>query len=338
VRSLDELLAAAADADGLTRITFRDLIAAFGDAAIVRLEPWLSDPRLAAFAVRTIERAASQPGAALSARAILRRARGRGGETTHRDIDEALVRLGRRTPSSPPRRSRGTVPRVGHVGSRSSRGLRAGLPATIHVLRNMTPGDVWAAVDGFSAKYAKDWDDWLAADRNARPELFGRILRSWQATRPLEMRRLKAEARPGAPPLDELLEAATEPLSALGDLTVLTVPQRTSRQDAALIALWDVFSHLTTTALASCVGITKAVLLLTDGKIGPALDNQVRMGLGVGGPAKFVSCTDWLQVLRGVGDDIAAYESAHGPLVEAVPPRFAHLEYGRLYDMAIGPR
>ena len=38
MRSLDELLGAAADADGLTRITFRDPIAAFGDAAIDELE------------------------------------------------------------------------------------------------------------------------------------------------------------------------------------------------------------------------------------------------------------------------------------------------------------
>lgn len=335
---LDELLAAAAAADGLTRITFRDPIAAFGEAAIVRLEPWLRDSRLAAFAVRTIERAAAQPGAALSARATLRRARDQGGETLRRDIDEALLRLRGLPTHSSPGTTPGTAPRSSQHSPRSSSRPHRVSPATIHALRDMTPAEVWAAVDGFSAKYARDWSDWLAADPDARPELFGRILRRWQATRPLEARRLKSDARPGAPLLDALLEAAAEPLSAVGNLTVLTVRQRTSLQDEALSVLWDVFSHLTTTALASCVGITKAVLLMTDGRLGPALDDRVRTRLGVSGPAKSVSCSDWLQILQGVGDDLAAYESAHGPLVEAVPPRFAHLEYGRLYDMAMGPR
>jgi hypothetical protein len=43
-------------------------------------------------------------------------------------------------------------------------------------------------------------------------------------------------------------------------------------------------------------------------------------------------------VLEAVGEDIAAFEAVHGPLSKAVPLRFAHLEYGRLYDMIAGPR
>jgi len=209
---------------------------------------------------------------------------------------------------------------------------------TIDALRNMTPREVRAAVEGFAARYVKDWDDWLAAPRSARPDLFGRTLRKWQATRPGAPRRLRAEAKHGAPFLDDLLDAARQPLSVLGDLTVLTVAQRSHLQDEALIALWDLFSGLPTDRRASCVGITKAVLLLTDGRVGPAFDSRVRKKLGVRGPAKFVSCSDWLQILEGVGKDIAAFESTHGQLAEVVPSRFAHLECGRLYDMALGPR
>lgn len=149
------------------------------------------------------------------------------------------------------------------------------------------------------------------------------------------MRRLRAEAEHGAPFLDDLLESATEPLLLLGDLTVLTVAHRTRQQDEAFTALWDVFSLLPTARHASCVGITKAVLLLTDGRIGPAFDSQVREKLRVGRPAM---CGDWLHILQDIGEDIAAFESIHGPLANAVPPRFAHLAYGRLYDMALGPR
>lgn len=209
---------------------------------------------------------------------------------------------------------------------------------TIEVLGVMTPREVRAAVEGFATRYVKDWDDWLAAPRSARPELFGRTLRKWQATRPAPPRRLRAVAKHRAPYLDDLLSSATEPLSVLRNLTVMTIANRSRQQDEALVAMWDLFSGLPTDRLASCVGITKAVLLLTDGRIGPAFDSRVRKKLGVRGPAKFVSCGDWLQILEDVGDDIAAFESTHGPLAKAVPDRFSHLAYGRLYDMALGPR
>jgi hypothetical protein len=173
------------------------------------------------------------------------------------------------------------------------------------------------------------------ADRQARPALFGRILRSWQATRPLPMRRLKAEATHGKPFLDDLLELAADPLSVLGELTVATVAQRTLKHDEALAALWQIFSCLPASGLASCVGITKAILLLTDGRIGPAFDWQVRAKLGVRRPA---SCHDWLVTLQDISEDILMFESTHGPLANVVSVRFAGLGYGRLYDMALGPR
>jgi hypothetical protein len=72
-KTLAELLVAAEAADGLTRIEFRDRIAAFGLEAIRALEPWLQSPRLAPFAARTI--AAASPLAPDEARAALRRAR-----------------------------------------------------------------------------------------------------------------------------------------------------------------------------------------------------------------------------------------------------------------------
>ncbi|MFQ5830941.1 MAG: hypothetical protein ACE5JD_17570, partial [Candidatus Methylomirabilia bacterium] len=162
-----------------------------------------------------------------------------------------------------------------------------------------------------------------------------RILRKWQATRPLAMRRVKEEADHGAPFLDDLLESAQEPLRTLADLTVLTIARRAPQEDEALAALWRIFSRLPTSGVASCVGITKAVLLLTDGRIGPAFDSQVRKKLGMGRPP---TCGEWLQTLQEIGEDIAMFESTHGPLPKAVPARFAQLGYGRLYDMALGPR
>jgi hypothetical protein len=198
--------------------------------------------------------------------------------------------------------------------------------------------EVRSAVDGFAARYVKDWDEWLVARHAARPEKFGRTLRKWQAVRPGKPRRLRVEAKHGAPFLDDLLDSATGPLSRMGSLTVVDVAKRTRQQDESLRALWEVFLRLRTEGHASCVGITKAVLLLTDGRIGPALDSRVRERLGVRGPAKLVWCRDWISILEGVGADITAFESVHGSLAEVVPRRFAHVAYGRLYDMVLGPR
>lgn len=58
---LEELLALARDADPAERIKFRDSIAAHGDVAVEAMIDWLGDPRLAAFAIRVLEKIGRQP-------------------------------------------------------------------------------------------------------------------------------------------------------------------------------------------------------------------------------------------------------------------------------------
>lgn len=205
----------------------------------------------------------------------------------------------------------------------------------VNVVRRMGPEEFRAAVDGFDARYVADWDAWLAVKPKAKAKLFGQVLRRWQATRPKPMRRIMSEAQHDAPFLEDLLASAAEPLQRLGDLTVLTVTGRTAQQDRALTDLWDLFSNLPSMGAASCVGITKSILLVTDGRIGPAFDSNVRRQLGVG---RVQTCDAWVRILRDVSEDIAAFELLFGPLAQAAPPQFADLEYGRLYDMALGPR
>jgi hypothetical protein len=220
------------------------------------------------------------------------------------------------------------------VLSRPGQTVEAGV--YIDVVRRMTLRDVRANVRGFAPRYTRDWDEWLATSSDDRAEPFGRILGGWHATRGSgEMRHIRARGGHEPPFIEDLLEAAAEPLRTLGDLTVMAVTHRTPDQSLALCNLWRGFSGLTTTGRASCVGITKAVLLLTNGRIGPALDSTVMKSVGVSPPS---TCQDWLSVLEAVSEDISAFETIHGPLSKAVPAGFAHLEYGRLYDMILGPR
>ena len=83
----------AAEAPPSRRIEFRDPIARYGAAGIDRVTPWLSDPKMAAFAVRVIARAADF-GAAKEARRALSASLVRLVEPVLGDAKVALGNLG----------------------------------------------------------------------------------------------------------------------------------------------------------------------------------------------------------------------------------------------------
>lgn len=89
---LTALLEQAMAASPAVRIQYRDAIAAHGDRAIDEVKPWLTDPALAAFAVRVIERAGAHGDPAHAAR-VLRSARSKVPEPVAPDIGWALARL-----------------------------------------------------------------------------------------------------------------------------------------------------------------------------------------------------------------------------------------------------
>jgi hypothetical protein len=72
------------------------------------------------------------------------------------------------------------------------------------VLRDMSPELVRENLKQFSESYVLDWEQWLQVDDSNRVAKFASILRSWQGTRPLPMRRLKAEASHEPPPTSRI--------------------------------------------------------------------------------------------------------------------------------------
>jgi hypothetical protein len=206
----------------------------------------------------------------------------------------------------------------------------------IAALSTLTPEQVHDRVAGYARRYVVDWDEWLATPAEDRIAAFGRTLRKWQATRPYRMRRPRDEADHDPPYLEDLVAQAQPHLDLIRDLTVRTMVDIEPLQQRAMRELWLTFRHLSLDRPASCVGISKAVLLLTDGRIGPSLDSRVRAGLGI---ERVTSASEWVEVLVGVSQDLRAFERANGlSLREAVPEAFRHLGEGRLCDMAFGPR
>src|SRR4051812_13458477 len=103
-------------------------------------------------------------------------------------------------------------------------------------IRHWSRGEFASAVDGFADRYKSHFEIWLETPPARRPIEFGRILRSWQATRGRVMRRARIEQAHERPHLDDLL--ASVPVDVLGTLTTATISTRNAAQDAALRAMW----------------------------------------------------------------------------------------------------
>jgi hypothetical protein len=206
---------------------------------------------------------------------------------------------------------------------------------TIDALRTLTPAELHDSVSRFKETYVRDWVTWLTVSPERRAALFGAILRRWQATRPFPTRRARADAAHQPPYIDDLLERAKEPLNVVRSLGLSWINSRTTEQSEALTELWSIFSAVSLSVPASGVGISKAVLLASDGQIGPALDSEVRKRLRIPAP---VNAREWLDVLDDVAADIRAFERQHGRIRAIVPARHSDLADGRLYDMAFGPK
>lgn len=202
-------------------------------------------------------------------------------------------------------------------------------------LRTKTPEQVHDAVSSFAAEYVAHWNQWLTCHEQDRVATFGSILRSWQAVRPRTMRRPRDRAPHPPPHLEDIFRNAEPHLATIRNLDLQSFGDRTAAHEQALGELWKHLQAMAIESPATCVGITKGVLLLTNGRIGPAIDSEVRRRLALD---PIATAEQWIDVLDQVSEDIIAFEEQSGPLQDAVPAAFAALECGRLYDMTAGPR
>ncbi len=210
-------------------------------------------------------------------------------------------------------------------------------------LRDLSSGQVRKHLEEFAPRYIDDWKAWLSVKSQenvcAVATEFGRILRRWQACRPNRMRRTKLEGGHAGLYLDDLIARAQEPLGALRAFECCSAIAPSHRE--ALRALWRIFTDLSylgkaRNGHAGVVGISKAVLLLTEGRVGPAFDSKVRGNLKTG---KIGTADAWIASLQRVGDDIMQFEKRNKcRLRNVVPRKFAGFHCGRIYDMVFGPR
>ena len=145
----------------------------------------------------------------------------------------------------------------------------------------------------------------------------------------------KAEASHEPPYIEQLFDEAEPHLKILGDLCVTGLGRCDPDQINALHGLWATFSKLPQKGSASCVGITKAILLLTNGRIGPAFDSTVRKKLGLRDHLR--SSEEWVESYEESPRTSSPSSSNTENLPTSCPIDSRKYHIGRLYDMVLGP-
>jgi hypothetical protein len=96
--------------------------------------------------------------------------------------------------------------------------------------------------------------------------------------------------------------------------------------------LWRVFEDGLCVGKARVVGVSKAILLVTKGRIGPAFDSNVRKGWYVSDRESY------LRALAQIAGELAAFEAREGNLEEVAAKAGKPALVGRAVDMVFGPR
>jgi hypothetical protein len=195
-------------------------------------------------------------------------------------------------------------------------------------------------INRFEMKYTIDWEIWRETHPEDMVSQFGSILRKWQACRPNVMRRTRGDQKHTPPYLEDLIGMANLFLPALDSFDISKGRSFSPDSMHSFRELWRIFQYLpyhgkAHNGLSSVTGISKAVMLLTNGKVGPAFDSTVRGNLGL---KNMSSPEQWIRALQMVNDDIMQFERSNGiSIIQAAPEAFRHLQPGRIYDMVLGP-
>ena len=143
---------------------------------------------------------------------------------------------------------------------------------------DLTPDQIRQRLLSFNPSYVDDWNQWLTVRHSypldhAAPE-FARTIRKWNACRPNPVRRCRDEDAHGSPYIDDLFNHGIEVCFVLQNFDLRQTDSINDNTTKALCQLWKIFKDLSyrgtgrkncRNGKAGVVGISKAVLLLTEG-------------------------------------------------------------------------
>lgn len=209
------------------------------------------------------------------------------------------------------------------------------LKKMIEFLQRKNLEETKTLLKSFSKKYAGDWKCWINTLQRypfVSPEVakkFGEILRRWQAGRP---RKISSD--------DKLLSILNQTKRILSQTTKINLREiflSDTKIKGVLESLWNLFKNdLTEQKNTTGVGVTKAIMLVTEGNIGPAFDSNVCFNLNYYIHNSFES---YYMGLQEIAEDIYKFENKENVhLEDLIPEQWKPVNIGRAYDMLVGPR
>jgi hypothetical protein len=207
------------------------------------------------------------------------------------------------------------------------------------MLRALTTSQALERINGFDVRYANDWRAWLRASRGCDFQSspipfsvafeFKEIMGKWKACRPKALR--------CATDLQSTLDSATEPLGLMrsANLRCFQAPGRVLTD--AICNLWRILEGgLCSNGKATVVGISKAILLVTKGRIGPAFDSTVKESLH----AWYVmDCMTYIKALGEIAGELEGFEARELTTLDRLAKQAGTpADVGRAVDMVLGPR
>lgn len=206
-------------------------------------------------------------------------------------------------------------------------------PINASFLQRQSPRQIVGRLQTFDASYRRDWQSWIAVTRREITSViaakqFEDTLRRWNACR--KRGGVRNE-------MTGLIQAAVPHLNSLtrSDLRSFSDPSR--EQKFAVRELWSLLeSGICLSKSASEVGISKGIMLLTRGRIGPAFDSSVRETFRFG---RITSPDGLLLAYHAVADDLLRFEKLNRLRLEDLLPKgWGSIAVGRIVDMIAGPR
>jgi len=204
----------------------------------------------------------------------------------------------------------------------------------IEFLRNKNEEEVRALILGFSCKYRYDLHQFTNTTNkfglisNQSAMNLSDLLKKWTACRP-------SSVSENILPLLKELEAD---FITISELDLRNIRKASLNEKDAINQIWSKLINLVCVPKKlTGVAPSKVILIVTNGRLGPALDSHARAVLGL---SEISTATQYLSILNAISEDIAAFEDAHPQILieKLVPKEWQPVFIGRAYDMAVGPR
>lgn len=204
----------------------------------------------------------------------------------------------------------------------------------IEFLRNKQREKVANLIQGFSIRYVTDLKNFATTTEHyglispQTAKQLCRLIGKWHGCRP----------SPVSKNLLPLLTDLDADLKAIATIDLRSILRASSNEMEAISQIWSsLMNQICDNKPQSEVAASKAMLILTNGRLGPALDSNARKSLRL---PRIQSSGDYLAFLLAISEDVAAFEKANSPILleDLVPKEWCPVLVGRAYDMAIGPR